>query len=99
MDVVDTIPDQVDWWQLHDEDGTKIHVFVRAYAEKKLDYRHWPEYTIDLTKYYEYCKLQDINVLGHTLDRVGSNATNFRCGVSFYFKSYADKAHFVLKFL
>lgn len=96
MDIIDTIPNEVDWCQLYDK---KIHVFIRAYAEKRLNDQRWPEYIIDLTEYYEYCKLQDINIFGHTLDRTGSSDTNFRCGVSFYFKSHADKAIFVLKFL
>ena len=95
MIFIDTTPLELTTFRQHN----KIRAYIRIHAEKKKRApADWYEYNIDLTEYYNYCKLQDINIQ-HSLDRVGDDRTNYRCGVTFYFDSYADKACFVLKFM
>lgn len=99
MDFINTDPEEVNWEDLWHKNQIRIRVFVREYAEKiPVLPGHWPEFLINLTKYYEYCKITEIGVLGHTLDRVGEGNTKKRCGISFYFKSDVDRISFILKF-
>lgn len=72
--------------------------YLRVIAEQSRQAHLYNEYVVDLTEYYNYCKLQDME-MHHTLDRQGSKDNQYKCGISFYFNSHADKAVFVLKFL
>ena len=91
---IDTIPEETSWDDLYKNNSYSIRVRIRATAYQ-IQNDSWT-YTIDLTEFYSYCKITDINLLGHTIDRVGGGDN--KCALSFYFASTADKEHFILKF-
>ena len=91
---IDTDPPEVNWVELYDANDYHIRVRVRETADRTAKPGTWV-YNLDLTKFYSYCNITDIDLLGHTIDVVHGNDV---CVLSFYFASIADKAHFILKF-
>lgn len=89
---IETDPPEVDWGDLYKANSHHIRVRVRVTADRTSS--AWV-HNLDLTKFYSYCKITDINLLGHTIDIISGNNN---CVLSFYFASIVDKAHFLLKF-
>lgn len=90
---IETDPPEVDWVDLYEADNYHIRVRIQAIADSALS-GTWT-HNLDLTNFYSYCKITDINLLGHTIDIIRGDRN---CVLSFYFLSIADKAHFILKF-
>ncbi len=93
---IETTPQTSGWNKLHPVGKNHSLVISRVFAQAaKAANQKKSSYHLDLTNYYDYCKITDINILGHTLDCVGHDHI---CRINFYFASIEDKAHFVLKF-
>ncbi len=95
MNFVGTVPQVTPWNYLHPRGSNHSVMIVRLWIDTPLQAtKNWL-YEVNLEKYYDYCTSTNIDILGHTLDRV---STNQKCMISFYFASIEDKAHFILKY-
>ncbi len=96
---IKTIPEASRWNKLHSSirsNHSLVIVKIQAQAVYNPNLTEGPAtYHLNLTNYYDYCKISDINILGHTLDLID---WRYKCRINFYFASIKDKAHFVLKF-
>ena len=99
-----TFPEQTGWQKLHPCGSHYTMMNVRLWIEvekmSRMTAKSWPtNFNVDLSEYYDYCRESDINVLGHTVDFAGDSYKKpHKCGISFYFASIKDKAHFILKY-
>ncbi len=104
MKFLETFPPVSSWNKLHPSGSNyaTMTVKISAKVEKmsRMTAKSWPNnYAVDLSEYYDYCKETNINVLGHVIDFPGDRSyVMSRTGISFYFASIKDKAHFILKF-